>query len=125
MSENPSEFGTGLRAHLGLEQDLLDAATEPAELPEPVAELPELPDFEEPEDEPADLLRIAPLETLADLEAQLIERERALTEREAKLAGRAGALLAATQALYDEVLGGGPAPQDDELAALRQRKTVA
>ncbi len=123
MSENPSEFGTGLRAHLGLDQSLLDAAIEPVELPEPVADVPELPDF--PELELAEPIRIAPLETLAVLEAQLIERERALVEREAKLAGRAGSLLAATQALYDEVLGGGPALQEDELARLRQRKTVA
>jgi hypothetical protein len=125
MSENPSEFGTGLRAHLGLEESLVGAPAEPAELPEPVAEASELPDVSEWELELEEPIRIAPLETLAVLEAQLIERERELTEREAKLAGRAGALLAATQALYDEVLGGGPAPQDDELAALRQRKTVA
>lgn len=122
MSEHPPEFGTGLRAHLGLEESLLEPSAEPADLPEPVAELPDMSEWEL---EIAEPIRIAPLETLAVLEAQLIERERELTEREAKLAGRAGALLAATQALYDEVLGGGPAPQDDELAALRRRKTVA
>lgn len=125
MSENPSEFGTGLRAHLGLEESLLEPQTGPAEPPDPIAEAFELPDVSEWELELAEPIRIAPLETLAVLEAQLIERERELTEREAKLAGRAGALLAATQSLYDEVLGGGPAPQDDELAALRRRKTVA
>ena len=41
------------------------------------------------------------------------------------LASRAGSLLAAAQALYDEVLGGGPADHDDELARLRRRKSVA
>ena len=65
------------------------------------------------------------LEALASLEAELLERERAVAQREASLAGRAGALLAAAQALYDEVLGGGPSPSDDELARLRRRKSVA
>lgn len=125
MDEHLSDFGTGLRAHLGLELEQLDVAAVPADPPVPVAELLEPVDFAELADELVEPIRIAPLETLAALETQLIERERELTEREAKLAGRAGALLAATQALYDEVLGGGPAPRKDELAALRQRKTVA
>lgn len=124
MSESPSDFGTGLRAHLGLEQAQLDVAAEPVALPDPVAELSELPELEY-EPEFVNPLCIAPLETLATLEAQLLEREQALLERETMLAGRAGSLLATAQALYDEVLGGGPAPQDDELARLRQRKTVA
>ena len=55
----------------------------------------------------------------------MLERERALAEREASLAGRAGALLAAAQALYDEVLGGGPSPTADELARLRRRRSLA
>ncbi len=67
----------------------------------------------------------AALETLAALEAELVERERVLALREASLAGRAGSLLAAAQALYDEVLGGGPAPEDDELTRLRRRKSIA
>ena len=46
------------------------------------------------------------LDALAALEAELVEREHALSMREATLAGRAGAVLAAAQALYDDVLGG-------------------
>jgi hypothetical protein len=127
MGENPSDFGTGLRAHLGLEHEQLDVAAEPFELPEPIAEThvaADLAELPEPvaEHVPAG---IEPLETLATLQAQLLERERALVEREAILAGRAGSLLAATQALYDEVLRGSSPAQDDELARLRQRKTVA
>ena len=68
---------------------------------------------------------VAQLETLIALEAQLLERERALSLREATLAGRAGSVLAAAQALYDDVVGGGLAPQDDELGRLRRRKSVA
>ena len=64
------------------------------------------------------------LEALAELETELHERERTLTLREATLAGRAGSLLAAAQALYDDVLGGGPSP-NDELGRLRRRKSVA
>ena len=67
----------------------------------------------------------AALEALEALEAELLERERALAAREASLAGRAGALLAAAQALYDEVLGGGPSPNADELARLRRRRSLA
>ena len=68
---------------------------------------------------------IEQFEALAALEAELHERERSLTLREATLAGRAGSLLAAAQALYDEVLGGGDSPNDDELGRLRRRKSVA
>lgn len=121
MDENPSDFGTGLRAHLGLEREQLDVVAEAAELLEPVVEIP----ADEPEEERVEPLQADPLETLATLQAQLLERERALVEREATLAGRAGSLLAATQALYDEVLRGSAPAQDDELARLRQRKTVA
>lgn len=123
MDEHPSDFGTGLRAHLGL---LVEPAVEEEllELPEPVAEVAEV--FElELELEPMEPLAADPLETLATLQAQLLDRERALTEREAILAGRAGSLLAATQALYDEVLRGSGRAEDDELARLRRRKTVA
>jgi len=66
----------------------------------------------------------AALPALLAFEEELRERERALVIREASLAGRAGSLLAAAQALYDEVLGGGPSPHDDELA-LRRRRSVA
>ena len=66
----------------------------------------------------------ASLDALEALEAELVDRERALAAREASLAGRAGSLLAAAQALYDEVLGG-PADHDDELARMRRRKSVA
>ena len=115
MVENPSDFGTGLRAHLGLERAQLDLVAEPTMLPQPTAATAAAPDAAVTEE----------LEALGALEAELLERERTLTLREATLAGRAGSLLAAAQALYDEVLGGGPAPEDDELGRLRRRKSVA
>ena len=115
MAENASDFGTGLRAHLGLERAELDLVAEPTTPPQPAAEATAAPDAAVTEQ----------LETLAALEAELLERERTLTLREATLAGRAGSLLAAAQALYDEVLGGGSSPHDDELGRLRRRKSVA
>jgi len=115
MAENASDFGTGLRAHLGLERASLDLVAESTMPPHPVAAAAAAPDA----------ALTAQLEALAGLEAELLERERTLTFREATLAGRAGSLLAAAQALYDEVLGGGPSPHDDELGRLRQRKSVA
>ena len=72
-----------------------------------------------------DAALIEQFDALVALETELHERERMLTLREATLAGRAGSLLAAAQALYDDVLGGGPAPNDDELGRLRRRKSVA
>lgn len=117
MSEPAADFGTGLRAHLGLERAELDLLAEPAAVPnELAAEIAAAADAA-PES--------AALEALAALEAELLERERVLALREASLAGRAGSLLAAAQALYDEVLGGGPSPDDDELARVRRRKSVA
>ena len=116
---NRPDFGCGLRAHLGLERAQLDVAATPGVTIEEVEELIAAAAAEER----------AALDALADLDAELLERERLLALREASLAGRAGSLLAAAQALYDEVLGGGPAPldplADDELARLRRRKSVA
>jgi hypothetical protein len=110
------DFGTGLRAHLGLDAAQLELAAEPAAPPhQPVAELVEV---EVGETDPGRV------DALSALEAELLERERSLVEREALLASRAGGLLAAAQALYDEVLGGAAA-SDDELARLRRRKSVA
>ena len=109
------DFGNGLRAHLGLERTQLDLVAEPATAPRPAAATATTPDAAVTEQ----------LEALAELEAELHERERTLTLREATLAARAGSLLAAAQALYDEVLGGGPSPHDDELGRLRRRKSVA
>lgn len=116
MSHRPHDFGTGLRAHLGLDAAQLELAADPAAPPlQPVAELVEV-EVDEQEER---------FEALAALEEELLERERALQVREANLASRAGSLLAAAQALYDEVLGGGPVPSDDELGRLRRRKSVA
>ena len=122
MSENAAvDFGNGLRAHLGLERAQLDLVAEPTTPPQPVAAVAATaataaaPDTAVTEQ----------LEALAALEAELLERERTLTLREATLAGRAGSLLAAAQALYDDVLGGGHSPHDDELGRLRRRKSVA
>jgi hypothetical protein len=110
------DFGTGLRAHLGLDAAQHELAADPV-APEahPVARLVE-DEVGEPDS--------ARLDALASLEAELHERERALAEREALLASRAGSLLAAAQALYDEVMGNATT-HDDELALLRQRKSIA
>ena len=119
MSQTSPDFGTGLRAHLGLDAAQLELAAEPAAPPhQPVAELVEV-EVGKTEAEGDQL------EALCALEAELAERERALTAREAALASRAGGLLAAAQALYDEVMRGAPARHDDELARLRQRRSVA
>jgi hypothetical protein len=117
MSENATDFGSGLRAHLGLERAQLEAVAESERRPDPVATMPEAA--------APDAAITEQLEALSALEAELHERERVLTLREATLAGRAGSLLAAAQALYDDVLGGGPSPNDDELGRLRRRKSVA
>ena len=113
--EPAADFGTGLRAHLGLEQAGMELVAAPQAVPEEI--LAEQPD--------ADAGDHAALDALAVLESELLERERDLARREASLASRAGALLAAAQSLYDEVVGGGPSPTDDELARLRRRKSVA
>ncbi len=120
--ESAADFGTGLRAHLGLEQAELELVAAPEAAPERIAA-----DENVAADGPAasDRATQDALEALEVLEAELLERERDLARREAGLAGRAGALLAAAQALYDDVLGGGPSPTDDELARLRRRKSVA
>jgi hypothetical protein len=117
MIETASDFGTGLRAHLGLERAQLDLVAEPAAAPA------------EAQSEIAAAAEAAPesaaLEALAALEFELVERERGLAAREASLAARAGSLLAAAQALHDEILGEGSAPDDDELARMRRRKSGA
>ena len=118
--ETAADFGTGLRAHLGLEQAELELVAAPEAVPQQLqADEPSACEHADQAPERA------ALDALEALEHELLERERAVAEREASLAGRAGALLAAAQALYDEVLGGGPAPNDDELARLRRRKSVA
>jgi len=123
--ESAADFGTGLRAHLGLEQDELELVAAPEAAPEQLA----VDEIEDVDDVAADEIAAAPdsaaLEALEALETELRERERDLAAREASLAGRAGALLAAAQTLYDEVLGGGPSPSDDELARLRRRRSLA
>ena len=122
--ESAADFGTGLRAHLGLEQAELELVAAPETPPHELeaVENATAPDVDRDADRAPDR---ATLDVLESLETELLERERTLAQREASLAGRAGALLAAAQALYDEVLGGGPAPNDDELARLRRRKDVA
>jgi len=123
--ESAADFGTGLRAHLGLEQDELELVAAPEAAPEQLA----VDEIEDVDDVAADEIAAAPdsaaLEALEALETELRERERDLAAREASLAGRAGALLAAAPALYDEVLGGGHSPSDDELARLRRRRSLA
>jgi hypothetical protein len=122
MSDLSADFGTGLRAHLGLEQDELErsASAEPAPEQEPEEEaIPDIAAEHEPETESA------MLETLIAFEAELLDRERALAHREANFAGRAGALLAAAKELYDDVLAGKAAANHDELARMRRRKSGA
>ena len=121
MSDLSADFGTGLRAHLGLERAELDllAAAEPVPQPEGDEEpAPDLAAVQEPEAESA------MLETLIAFETELLERERALAHREATFAGRAGALLAAAKELYDDVLAGNVIA-NDELARMRRRKSGA
>jgi hypothetical protein len=120
MMESAADFGTGLRAHLGLQQAELELVAAPETAPEeaPATDAAADADADQGPDRGA-------LEALEALESELVERERALVRREAAVAGRAGALLAAAQALYDDVLGAGPSPNDDELARLRRRKSLA
>lgn len=118
--ESAADFGTGLRAHLGLEQAELDLIAVPEAAPEEIAALAaELPD------EAVVTPDGATLDALVGFETELIERERELSRREAGLSARAGALLATAQALYDDVLAGRLAPNNDELARLRRRKSGA
>jgi hypothetical protein len=115
MSEAPGDFGTGLRAHLHLDElaqtelDVVLAGA--AQALEPVAEPVQVPDT-------------TVADALAAREAVLAEREYALALREANLAGRAASIIAAAEALYNE-LPGSADHHDDELARLRRRKTVA
>jgi len=95
MHDSPPDFGTGLRAHLGLQH------VEPTQLDVALAKA------------------VSALEPVVADEPD----HSALVAREAALAGRAGSLLASAQALYDEVLGGGPIDGNDELARLRRRKS--
>jgi hypothetical protein len=119
MSEAPGDFGTGLRAHLHLDelaQTELDvvlsgAAQALEQVAEPVAEPVQVPDT-------------TVADALAAREAVLVEREYALALREANLVGRAASIIAAAEALYNE-LPGSAHHHDDELAPLRRRKTVA
>jgi hypothetical protein len=116
VNEPAADFGTGLRAHLGLERHLLDPVAEPAVAPvEPLSEIAAAADAA-PES--------AALEALATLEFELLERERLLALREARLAARAAALLGAAQSLYDEVHGR-TAPEEDDLARMRRRRSGA
>ena len=119
MSETPADFGTGLRAHLGLDEQEL------TELDYAIAKVEHV--FE-PAAEPLQpvVFTAAPVDPIAAREAALEEREYQLAMREANLAGRAATILAAAQALYDSVPATGSAHnENDELARLRRRKTVA
>ena len=124
MIEDAPDFGTGLRAHLGLERAQLDLVAAPTTPSQPIGAAATVLDAAAPADAATDALA-EQLDALSALEAELLERERTVTLREATLAGRAGSLLAAAQALYDEVLGGGLSPHVDELGRLRRRKSVA
>ena len=120
--ETAADFGTGLRAHLGLEQAALELADEPEPAPQPAA-VAELAVVDASGEEPVATPDGATLDALVGFETELLERERALAQREAGLAARAGALLATAQALYDDVLSGRLASNHDELARLRRRKS--
>ena len=121
MSDPAADFGTGLRAHLGLEQAVLEHAPEPDDAPEQEPDdAPDLAPAAEHEPEPEHLM----LETLIAFEAELLERERELARREATFAGRAGALLAAAKELYEDVVAG-TNTAGDELARMRRRKSGA
>ena len=121
MSDLSADFGTGLRAHLGLEEAELEHTPEPDDAPE---QEPDDAPVLEPAAEREPESDHAMLETLIAFEAELLERERELAHREATFAGRAGALLAAAKELYDEVLAG-KHTANDELARMRRRKSGA
>jgi hypothetical protein len=125
MSEAPADFGTGLRAHLRLDEPeptSLDVAIAKVEHAFEPVDQPML----RPVAEPAQPTYLAAADALAARETALEEREYQLALREANLVGRAGSILAAAQALYDEMPGARPVHDDnDELARLRRRKTVA
>jgi hypothetical protein len=67
------DFGTGLRAHLGLEEEELELLAEPAASAEPEA-VDEAVDVEPDAEQPT-------LETLIAFEQELLERERHLERR--------------------------------------------
>jgi hypothetical protein len=124
MPHETHDFGTGLRAHLGLDAAQLELAAEPVAPPEqgdaqPVAQLVEARVGETELGEPE-----APQDELAAREAELNERERSLLEREAALKSRASSLLETARFLYDEIVNATP-EQLDELARMRRRKSVA
>jgi hypothetical protein len=119
MSEAPADFGTGLRAHLGLDE---------LELTELDVAIAKVEHTLEPAAEPLQpvVFTAVSVDPIAAREAALEEREYQLAMREANLAGRAAAILAAAQSLYDSVPTTGSAHNEtDELARLRRRKTVA
>jgi hypothetical protein len=120
MSDTPADFGTGLRAHLGLEEQ------EPSDLDVAIAKVEHaLEPVTQPVAEPVQAPYVA-VDTLAAREAALAEREYQLALREANLSGRAATILAAAKALYDDMSGTGSAHhEEDELARMRRRKTVA
>jgi hypothetical protein len=119
MSESPADFGTGLRAHLGLDE---------LELTELDVAIAKVEHTLEPAAEPLQpvVFTASSVDPIAAREAALEEREYQLAMREANLAGRAAAILAAAQSLYDSVPATGSVNDEtDELARLRRRKTVA
>jgi hypothetical protein len=115
------DFGTGLRAHLGLEEEQIELLAESVAASEPEA-------ADAPLDDQTDVEH-ATLEALIAFEQELLERERHVARREQALAARAGALLTAAQSLHDAVVGGpaaaGSPKPGDELARLRRRKSGA
>ena len=113
------DFGTGLRAHLGLDEPEL------TELDVAIAKVEH--EVLEPMAEPRQRVFTAlPADPIAAREAALEEREYQLSLREANLAGRAATILAAAQSLFDSVPQTASAhDENDELARLRRRKTVA
>jgi hypothetical protein len=124
--EDLHDFGTGLRAHLGLEEEVLELLAQSAHEPDDLLDEAILDDVEA-ETLPDDGSSI--LETLIAFEHELLVRERELARREQKLAARADGLLAAAQSLHDEVVGSTPTAVSlttgDELARMRRRKSGA
>lgn len=116
------DFGTGLRAHLGLEEEELALLDAPAPEVACDSEADEVDGIDEIDEDQS--VEHATLETLIAFEQELLERERHLARREKALAARAGALLTAAQSMHDAVVGG-PAKPRDELARLRRRKSGA
>ena len=132
---DPHDFGTGLRAYLGLEGADDDTVADAAPEGELCVSETQAPSATRYDAAPAGAegacvsgsqapevvaLPEQPQPALVRRELELAAREAAVAEREAALAARAAALVAEAQALYAAVAGA----TEDELEAARRRRAL-